>query len=210
MTTSVTARGNAKFARRALIAIGVLLAVSLVALVVAVTLSHKIDGSSMRPTFGDDDRVLLEPFFDSADLQRFDVVAARPTPGAPAIVKRVIGLPGDRVRVEVRPDGTGVLHLLPSGAAQWQTVDSAAWPGQWKSARVCCQTSGKTGPDAGAVVPAGSVFLMGDNPDQSDDSRVFGWIPSDQVVGRLWLRIYPVAEFGALDHTGEFRLTPVS
>ncbi|CRK58713.1 Signal peptidase I [Alloactinosynnema sp. L-07] len=210
MTTSVDPRGNATVARRILIGFGVLLVGSLVALVVAITLSQKIDGSSMRPSFGDGDRVLLEPFFDSADLQRFDVVAARPTPGAPAIVKRVIGLPGDRVRVEVRPDGTGALHLLPSGASRWQTVETRAWAGQWKSARACCLGSGKAGQDAEAVVPAGSVFLLGDNPDQSDDSRAYGWIRKEQVLGRLWLRIYPLGEFGSLDQTGGFRLTPKS
>ncbi|WP_436501513.1 signal peptidase I [Actinokineospora sp. HUAS TT18] len=210
MTTSESVRGNAVVARRALIAVGLLLAASLVTLVVAVTLSQKIDGSSMHPTFTDGDRVLLEPFFDTAELRRFDVVAARPSPGAPAIVKRVVGLPGDQVRVEVQPDGTGSLLLMPAGTTRWQTVESTAWAGQWKSPRVCCLASGKLGPAAEAVVPAGAVFLVGDNPDQSDDSRMFGWVPTEQVLGRLWLRIYPVGEFGSLDHSGGFQLVPRS
>ena len=47
-------------------------------------------------------------------------------------------------------------------------------------------------------VPAGDVFLLGDHRAASDDSRAFGSVPVDSIVGRAWLRYWPFDTFGVL------------
>ena len=47
-------------------------------------------------------------------------------------------------------------------------------------------------------VPEGQIFVMGDNRGSSDDSRNFGPVPADEVVGQAFLSIWPANEFGTL------------
>jgi signal peptidase I len=47
-------------------------------------------------------------------------------------------------------------------------------------------------------VPRGQIFVMGDNRGSSDDSRNFGPVPGDEVVGRAFLSIWPANDFGTL------------
>lgn len=186
-------------------AVAALAAVALVGVVIAVTFANRIDGQSMSPTLRDGDRILLEPFFEPADLRRFDIVAARPAPGTLAVVKRVIGLPGDAVRIDVRPDGGASVLVRPAGADTWSVVDAPVWTENWHDARQCCAADGKLG--AGEpVVPAGHVFVLGDNPSQSDDSRKYGWVPISEVIGRMSWRLYPLDRFGSLDPSADMRL----
>jgi signal peptidase I len=54
-------------------------------------------------------------------------------------------------------------------------------------------------PDLGSwTVPEGELFLMGDHRANSADSRTFGTVPVDNVVGRAWLRYWPIETFGIL------------
>ena len=48
------------------------------------------------------------------------------------------------------------------------------------------------------VIPAGRVFVMGDNRGDSADSRVFGAIDEDTIVGRAFVRVWPLTELGRL------------
>jgi hypothetical protein len=51
------------------------------------------------------------------------------------------------------------------------------------------------GPD-GEVVPPNDYFVMGDNRNRSQDSRVIGFIPRGNIDGRAWFRIWPLNHFG--------------
>ena len=164
--------------------VGVLVAVLVVAVtVVAVgaVVSVRVVGPSMGPTLRDGDRVVVG---GSAEVARFDLVVVRFDEQAPAVVKRVVALPGDAVRIDPGP----VVLVRPAGTGQWQRVDNPAWRGQWA----------RPSTTAEATVPPGELFLLGDNPDASEDSRRLGWAPSRLVRGTVAWRVYPPSRLGAV------------
>lgn len=151
-------------------------------------------GTSMTPTLDSGDRIVVNPFLDADELDRFDVVSYTPPQTERPSVKRVIGLPGDEVRilddgrVAVRVDGTGA----------WYVVTSTP-PIQITSPRPCCDDQGAASAvSQPVVVPAGFVWLLGDNPDVSIDSRDHGWVDLDAVSGRIRIRVWPLSGAGRL------------
>lgn len=197
-----TSRTPVTALRVALAAVLVIVVALGVAIVVAAVLSFHVKGTSMTPTLSNGDRILVDPFSDVADVERFEIVALRHD-GA-RIVKRVIGLPGDEVRIDP-VDGGAEVFVRPHGDDGWQRVAVPAWQDHWGDVRRCCDTDGTSGAQDTAVVPDGSYFVLGDNPAISDDSRVYGWVTSDDV-GRILLRVYPLDRIGGV--SGDFRLIP--
>jgi signal peptidase I len=149
-----------------------------------------IPSGSMLPTLQENDRVLVNKLsYKMHDIHREDIVVFEAPPGMEQrdikdLVKRVIGLPGETVSLH-----DGVVHVdgkpldedyLAGGAAQ--TPSNAC-----------------TGRDETEwVVPDNAIFVMGDNRTQSQDSRCFGPIPEDTVVGRVFLRILPLTRIGLM------------
>ena len=96
-------------------------------------------------------------------------------------VKRVIGLPGDRIAVhdnKVYVNGTGIDENYISAPPHY--------------------TYPLTGGDF--VVPAGSIFVLGDNRNNSSDSHVFGQVPLDNVIGKAIVSYWPPEGFGIIPH----------
>lgn len=167
-------------ARRLLLgALVAALMLAVTAAALAAVVSVRVDGASMRPTLRDGDRAVVDPF--AGPPRRLDVVVAGFDDGGPPVVKRVIGLAGDRVVVE----GASVL-VLTAGGTGWQRVDNPAWRDQWIRA----------GNPVDTVVPEGAVFLLGDNPDASEDSRQLGPAPQRLVRGPVAWRVYPLSALG--------------
>lgn len=184
--------------------------VLLVALVViaAQTFSVVVSGESMSPTLKPGDRLSVNSL--DRDFARFDVVEAARANGV-HIVKRVIGLPGDTIWIV--GDGSGDVHLVPAGSQKEFTVESEVWQASVGSATAgCCDSDGT---DVGAigtgdhqvVVPEGHYWVIGDNRDNSDDSRTEGFIPADRMLGTMIWRIRPFNRFGSIND--DFRLVPV-
>ena len=152
---------------------------------------YQIRQDSMESTLEPDQFVLVDkltPRFDA--YKRGDIVVFAPPDswaraGTP-FIKRVIGLGGDVVEIRdghVVVNGTDLAEpyvFQVDGHAQ-PTVDSLDH-GSW-------------------TVPAGELFLMGDHRAVSEDSRAFGTVPTDHVIGRAWLRYWPVGVFGVLPST---------
>ncbi len=152
---------------------------------------YKVQQMSMEHTLEPDQYVLvdkLSPRFDT--YKRGDIVVFTPPdewvqPDGTPFIKRVIGLSGDTVEIRdgsVFINGTKIdepyLYAeTPSDPAQPTTVpgDTHRW-----------------------VVSAGSVFLMGDHRENSEDSRTFGEVAVNKIIGRAWLRYWPISVFGIL------------
>lgn len=140
-----------------------------------------IPSASMEPTLQIGDRVLVNKLsYQFGDIDRGDLVVFK-RPDLPAesaaivrdLIKRVIALPGETIEAregEIYINGKVLVEpYLPKGTL------SENLPSQ--------------------VVPAGRVWVMGDNRANSRDSRVLGAIDVDTIHGRAFVRIWPVGEF---------------
>ena len=181
-------------ARRALIEWGVVIVGALVLAVVVRTFlfgAYYIPSPSMEPTLSVGDRIIVNKVsYRLHDVNRGDLVVFRPTDGASAsgvedLIKRVIALPGETVTVvegHVMIDG-GLL-IEPYLVDQSLTDDLRTVP--W------CADGGM----AKCTVPTDHVFVMGDNRENSRDSRFFGPVPITTITGRAFVRVWPL---GGLD-----------
>jgi signal peptidase I len=130
-----------------------------------------VRGQSMRPSLEDGDRLVVDRLcYRLADVQRFDLVVLE-APHQPGIdfVKRVIGLPGDRVRIEA-----GQVFVNGERIAD----EFAAVPD-------CAQM-------AELRVMGGHYFVLGDNRPVSFDSREFGLVPAENLRGKVRARFWPL------------------
>ena len=156
----------------------------LVAFVVKVFLiqAFYIPSESMVPTLEVGDRVLVNKLEDDvSSIERGDIIVFDRPGGAGAdgiseLIKRVVGLPGETVEGrnnQLLIDGRSISEdYLPPGTV---TTDF--------------------GPEE---IPAGHVWVMGDNRQFSDDSRRFKAIPEEDIVGRAFVVIWPFSAFGTL------------
>ncbi len=154
-----------------------------------------IPSESMAGTLVENDRVLVNKLsYRLHDVNRGDVVVfERPSNMAPSeikdLIKRVIGLPGDRVSIidgEVRIDGRPLEEPYTGGQATQPNVG--------------CGPGDTTGIDTaeGFRVPQGHVLVMGDNRGSSEDGRCFGPIDEDLIVGRAFVILWPPSKVGGL------------
>lgn len=153
---------------------------------------------SMSPTLADGDRLLVNhATLLNRPLQRGDLVAFRsPTVAGQTWIKRVAGLPGDRVSIR-----DGQLFL-----SQVSLSDPTRQGGGLDSGRAIEHTTGHSysvllndGPGladhAESVVSPGTIFVLGDNRNRSLDSRHFGDVPRDLVVGIVEYLFYPEGDW---------------
>lgn len=147
----------------------------------------EVVGISMEPTYHESDRLwqtsLVSP-------KRFDV-ATFPSPrDGKRIVKRVVGMPGDTIRMEndqlyindkkydepyLDEFKDALTDEMPL-TADFTLANSAAGPA--------------------TVVPDGKYFVLGDNRRKADDSRYFGFVDEDAIVGVVYFRYYPLNKIG--------------
>jgi signal peptidase I len=154
----------------------------------------EVEQTSMEPTIVSGQYVLIDkisPHF--SDYQRGDIVVFNPpagySEGGVPFIKRVIGLPGDTVSLEnghvyiTPPGGTAVRLDEPYVATD---VNDSPQPTQPKNPEGTSSW----------VVPEGEYFVMGDHRSVSQDSRVFGPISRDLIIGRALLRYFPLDKIG--------------
>jgi len=143
------------------------IALVLAALVRGAMHIYSIPSASMAPTLAVGDRIVVTRYFASAP-ERGHVIVFRGPSGRELLVKRVIGVPGDLVDSRLGRVRVGG-HTLPEP----YVLREAA-----------------TGAIESQIVPGDSYFVLGDNRDESIDSRSWGVVPHDRVVGRARLVLW--------------------
>ncbi len=140
-----------------------------------------VPSESMAPTLQTGDRVLVNKFvYDFTEPEKGDVAVFESlSPRADEdVVKRVVGLPGDEVLLR-----DGVLRI--NGEEQDEPYINET--------REATPGTDSFGP---MVVPEDHVFVMGDNRADSYDSRIFGPVPYDNLLGEVTLRFWPPTRLG--------------
>jgi signal peptidase I len=141
-----------------------------------------IPSGSMLPTLHEDDRVLVNKLsYDLHDVNRGDLVVFERPEGETAgqikdLIKRVVALPGERIEQrdgDVYIDGQLLEEPYLDDGTQTTNLEPQ-------------------------TVPEDHVFVMGDNRDDSMDSRVFSAIDEDLIVGRAFVRVWPLNHLGLL------------
>lgn len=141
----------------------------------------QVEGSSMVPTLHDKERLIVTKLLYKPKPR--DIVIVKSGVLKKYIVKRVIALPGQTI--DIRPN-TGEVY-----------VDGELLDEPYIKEKLVSSGGKYTYP---FTVPENSVFVMGDNRNNSQDSRSIGVIPYSEVVGKASFRIMPFNKFGGLYH----------
>ncbi len=164
-----------------LLALGIYLVITF-----AVETVHVI-GLSMYPTLNNDDLLIASKIdYHFHPPQRGDIVILKPPFGQNDLIKRVVGLPGDRFEIRdgyVYINGRRLNEPYINPAEPW-TVNANSTE---------------------QIIPSGYFFVMGDNRNHSSDSRAFGPIRNDDIEARAWIRIWPLNRFGIVDGHPSFQ-----
>ena len=137
----------------------------------------QVSGLSMAPTLENRDYILIDRIFSRDDgIQRGDLVVFRLKSRGPFIVKRVVGLPGEKLQIR-----RGRLYI---DGRHISSLDEKM------SAR------SHFGP---VVVPRGTYFCLGDNRAVSLDSRAFGPVKASSIYGKVLLRYLPLRQGSLLE-----------
>jgi len=145
---------------------------------------NQVKGASMDPTFGSGDYIFTSKVtYKMRAYQRGDVVVFK-SPHNPDIeyIKRIIGVPGDFVMVkdsEVYVNGKKLTE-------NYIAAKTNLWEGGFS----------KNGEEA--KVTEGMLFVMGDNRPRSSDSREFGLITEESVIGQVFYRYFPPNKAGSI------------
>ncbi len=149
----------------------------------------RVDGTSMMPTLQDGNYMLLYKLKKRINgINRFDIVVVDYSEGQ--IIKRVIGLPKETIKYEVKEeDGTkkGILYV------DGKVVEENFIEDDYKAA-TCIRNTQLC--DQGITLGEDEYFVMGDNRAVSLDSRVLGVFNSKKIKGIAELRLFPFNKFG--------------
>ncbi|KGX92635.1 signal peptidase [Pontibacillus halophilus JSM 076056 = DSM 19796] len=146
--------------------------------------SYVVDGKSMEPTLYDGNLLMVNKvIYDWNDVNHLDVVVFHYNEQED-YVKRVIGLPGDTI--EYREDTL----YLNGQAVNEDYLD----PFRPENGEALTQDFTLTEVTGEKTVPDGSMFVLGDNRAESLDSRYFGFVPIDSIVGKVDVRYWPISQ----------------
>jgi signal peptidase I len=139
----------------------------------------KVEGTSMMPGLEDQERIFVNKFvYRWEPIQRGDIVVFRyPRDTSKSYIKRVIGIAGDRIRIE-----NGRVYV------NGEALDEDYVPSDYADAR----SHGEV------VVPRNSFFVLGDHRTMSNDSRDFGAVNERYIYGKAVFGYWPMEKLGRL------------
>ncbi|MBM3790052.1 MAG: signal peptidase I [Acidobacteria bacterium] len=149
-------------------------------IVVFVVQPVKVEGTSMQPRLVDQERIFVNRFiYRFSEIERGDVVVFwYPRDSSKSFIKRVVGLPGDLVKIR-----RGALHV--NGAP----VDEPYLSPEMRSRDFFREVR----------VPPGHYFVLGDHRNSSNDSRNWGFVPGALIYGKAIFSYWPVSRIGLVD-----------
>ena len=149
----------------------VLIVVVIVVIRIFIATPVKVDGDSMYNTLNDNDIVLLSKL---SSIDRFDIIVLKENDNNATIIKRVIGMPGDKVKI--RNNKIYINNkIIEDEYAYGETSD---------------YDEINLGDD--------EYFVLGDNRLISKDSRYFGAIKKSDIKGKAVFRLFPFTKFGSI------------
>jgi signal peptidase I len=178
----------------------ILLALLIFIMVRGVVLNFRVDGNSMEPTLTHSEMLIINRrAYTSLDInavldalpgvdrnsedrrylfnppQRGDIVVFRP-PGTSSdpYIKRIVGLPGETVEIR-----EGAVFIDGNRLEENYVSSSTSWRG------------GGGSDQTQLTIPEDEYFMLGDNRENSSDSRSFGTVPKDDIIGKSWLAYWP-------------------
>lgn len=169
------------------------LAVLLFVVINIISARVRVDGYSMRPTLQDGEFVLINRLaYQLGSFQRGDIIVFRPPMypeadffrrllGLPNIsndyedyIKRIIALPGDTVKI-----GNGMVQINGTPIGEPYIAAAPNYSGEW-------------------TVPAGNLFVLGDNRNNSADSHAWGFLPEENILGKALVVYWPYTDWKVL------------
>ncbi len=150
----------------------------------------RVNGSSMYPTLKNNDYMILYKLTKKMrGINRFDIVVVNTDSGR--IIKRVIGLPGEKIKYAIEKDDDGeeigVLYINGKKVKE-EFINEIAKKNTCNEDFIICESE--------YIIPEGEYFVMGDNRGNSIDSRRIGTIEDKDITGIARLRIFPFNKFG--------------
>jgi signal peptidase I len=140
----------------------------------------KVEGTSMLPELRDQERIFVNKFvYRIEEINRGDIVVFwYPRDPSKSYIKRIIGMPGDTVEI-IKGSIYINEHLLTEPYVDPQFIDDRTYPP--------------------VFVDPGHYFVLGDHRNQSNDSRMWGLVPSRYIYGKAVFRYWPMTKIGSLD-----------
>ncbi|MBZ5686762.1 MAG: signal peptidase I [Acidobacteriia bacterium] len=137
----------------------------------------KVEGTSMMPSLVDQERIFVNKFvYRLEPIERGDIVVFKyPYDPSKSYIKRVIGMAGDRIRID-----SGQVYVND------RALDETYVPPEYTDARTLPEV----------VVPANSYFVLGDHRSMSDDSRNFGPVNQSFIYGKAVFGYWPMDKLG--------------
>jgi signal peptidase I len=137
----------------------------------------KVEGTSMMPSLEDQERIFVNKFvYRLEPIGRGDIVVFRyPRDPSKSYIKRVIGMAGDRIRIDA-----GQVYV------NGQALDESYVPSEYTDARSYPEMT----------VPPNSYFVLGDHRSMSNDSRDFGAVNQSYIYGKAVFGYWPMDKLG--------------
>lgn len=143
---------------------------------------HQVKGSSMYPNFFNGEYLLTDKIsFRFQEPQRGDVIVfTAPKNSDYEYIKRIIGLPNEAIKIEAGQVFIDGQKLAENYLSQDRVTHSGSF-----------LKEGQT-----FSIPEEQYIVIGDNRSHSSDSRAWGTVPKENIIGKVWLRYWPFNRFG--------------